>query len=120
MALGLTSIPWRLTKMCAIRLDAEQELHPEAVWVRTRTTPFAVVSMQVGLGSPAFMLMVPAGGFEVKMKHVLLQPTSKIPNKGNANRRSFQTWLQRARLFLFSISGIQHLRTDVGSRRLGG
>jgi hypothetical protein len=92
--------------MWAIRLDAEQELQADAVCVRTRTAPFAVVSMQVGLGSPALMLMVPAGGFEVKMKHVLLQPMSKIPNKGNASRRSFQTWLHRARLFLASVSAI--------------
>jgi hypothetical protein len=42
------------------------------------------------------MLMVPAGGFEVKTKHELLQPVSEIPNKDNANRRNFQTWLQRA------------------------
>src|SRR4029077_18474085 len=104
--------------MCAIRLDAEQELHADSVCVRTRTAPFAVVSMQVGLGSPALMLMAPAGGFEVTMKHVLSQPMSKIPNKGNASRRSFQTWPQRARLFSARVSAIQHLRTGGSSRRL--
>src|ERR1700693_3254721 len=104
--------------MCAIRLDAEPELHVDAVCVRTRTAPFAVVSIQVGWGSPALMLMVPVGGFEVKMKHVLLQPTSKIPNEGNASRRTFQTWPQRARLFLVSVSAIRHLRTAGSSRRL--
>jgi hypothetical protein len=104
--------------MCAIRLDAEQELHSDAVCVRTRTAAFAVVSMQVGLESPPLMLMVPAGGFEMTMKHVLSQPMSKIPNKGNASRRSFQTWPQRARLFLASVSAIRHLRTGGNSRRL--
>jgi len=79
--------------MCAMRLDVEQELHVDTVCVRTRTAPFAVVSMQAGLGAPALMLMVPVGGFEVKMKHVLLQPVSEIPNKGTASRRNFEMWL---------------------------
>src|SRR5882672_3027736 len=103
--------------MCAIRLDAEQELHVDTVCVSTRTAPSAVVSIQVGLGSPALMLIVPVGGFEVKMKHVLLQPVSEIPNKDNASN-NFQTGLHRARLFLASGSAIRHLRTNGSSRRL--
>ena len=79
--------------MCAMRLDVEQELHVDTVCIRMRTAPFAVVSMQAGLGSPALMLMVPVGGFEVKMKHVLLQPVSEIPNTDTASRRNFETWL---------------------------
>jgi hypothetical protein len=77
--------------MCVMRLDVEQELHVDTVCVRTRTAPFAVVSVQAGLASPALMLMVPVGGFEVKRKHVLLQPVSEIPNKGTASRRNFET-----------------------------
>ncbi len=102
--------------MCAIRLDAEQELHVDTVCVSTRTVPFAVVSIQVGLGSPALMLIVPVGGFDVKMKHVLLQPVSEIPNKGNTSRSNFQTCPHRARLFLTSGSAMRHLRTGGSSR----
>ena len=79
--------------MCAMRLDVEQELHVDTVCVRTRTVPFTVVSLQGGLGSPALMLMVPVGGFEVKTKHVLLQAVSEIPNKNAASRRNVETWL---------------------------
>jgi hypothetical protein len=61
---------------------------------------------------------VPVGGLEVKMKHVLLQPVSETPNKGNPNKNNFQTGLHRARLFLASGSGILHLRTSCSSRRL--
>ena len=79
--------------MCAMRLDVEQELHVDTVCVSTRTVPFAVVSMQAGLASPALMLMLPVGGFEVKLKHVLLQPVSEIPNTNTASRRNVETWL---------------------------
>jgi hypothetical protein len=87
----------------------------EAVRVRTRRAPFAFVSMQLGLGSPALTLIVPV---EVKMKHVSLQPVSEIPNKGHTSRRTFQTYLHRARVFLATGSAMRHLRTS-GSSRVG-
>jgi hypothetical protein len=45
------------------------------------------------IGITSLMLMVPVGGFEVKTKHVLLQPVSEIPNKNAASRRNVETWL---------------------------
>src|SRR6266849_8529298 len=97
--------------MCVIRLGAEQELHVDTVCVSTRTVPFAAVSMQVGWGSPALMLTVPVGGFDVKLKHVLLQPVSEIPNKGSASRSNFQMCPHHARLFFASGCAMRHLRT---------
>jgi len=42
-----------------------------------RTAPFTVASLQVGLRSLAFTMIVPVGGFELKVKQVLLQPVSQ-------------------------------------------
>src|SRR5258705_6687889 len=71
--------------------------------------------MQVGLGSPALTLIVPVGGFEVKMKHVSLQPVSEIPNKGHPSI-NFQAYPRRARLLLTSGNAIRHLRRSGSSR----
>jgi hypothetical protein len=83
----------------------------------TRTVPFAFVSMQAGLGLPALTLIVPVGGLETKTKHVLLQPVSEIPDKGE-NSSNVQTYLHRARLFFISCSAIRHLRTSRNSREV--
>jgi len=42
--------------------------------------PFAFASVQLGLGSLALLPIVPVGGFEVKVKQVLLHPVSQIAN----------------------------------------
>jgi hypothetical protein len=54
-----------------------------------RTAPFTVVSVQVGLRSPALMLMLPMPWLEAKEKQVLPQPASEIPKEDNARKSTF-------------------------------
>lgn len=60
-----------LTTRCRIREDSGQALHIGIVCTAKRMAPVAFVSVQAGWGSPALMPIVPVGGFEVKLKHVL-------------------------------------------------
>jgi hypothetical protein len=82
-----------------------------------RTAPFAFVSVQAGLGSPALMSIVPVGGFEVKVKQVLLQPASGVANSGDAQSRKVQTSRQRDGVFSAKVSAIRHPRTGGTSRK---
>jgi hypothetical protein len=76
--------------MCWIRLDPEQEVHSGSIFASTLTATLAFVSVQVGLGSLALMLIVPVGGFEVKVKHVLLQAVSHRANSSVGQNGRFQ------------------------------
>src|SRR6266849_7262840 len=107
--LGWTSIPRILTKMCWIRPDSEQELHIGTVCTVKRTAPL-VVSVHVGLGSLALMPIVPVGGLEVKVKHVLLQPVSQTANSSAARNARFQQLRESDRVFSAKVSPIRHLR----------
>ena len=100
-----------LRKTCRIRADSEQELHIGIVCITRRTAPFARVSVQAGFGSPALTLMVPVGGFEVKVKQVSLQPASDVPNSVDAQNRSTQTPGRRDRAFSAKVCAIGHRQT---------
>src|SRR6266849_6950977 len=116
VVLGWTSIPRILTKMCWIRPDSEQELHIGIVCTAKRTAPL-VVSVHVGLGSLALMPIVPVGGLEVKVKHVLLQPVSQTANNNAAGNAKLQQLRQRERVFSAKITPIRHPRAGGSFRR---
>ena len=104
-------------KMCWIRLNPKQEVHSGSACASTRTAPFAFVSVQVGLGSPALMLIVPVCGFEVNVKHVLLQPVSQTANNSAAGNGRFQQLRQGGQVLSAKVSPIRHLRIGGSSRR---
>lgn len=86
-------------------------------WRSGANAPVAFVSEQAGWGSPALMPIVPVGGFEVKVKHVLLQPATQTANSSVTRREGFKQLEQRDRAFLAKVRLIRYLWKGNRSQR---